>query len=724
VAKKILFLILIFLVRSQAGHASHIYGGELLYKHVSGLQYKVILYLYGDCSGQSFPSLFVDATIPKVYVLDGNSLLDSIALNRDTIGVDISPVCPDQMGNTTCNGGTLPGVKKFVFSQVITLPAPSANWRFVFPGGMHASIAGRSNKITNIPAPGNTQIQLEAMLNNISGGNNSPIYTTKPTPYYCTNVEAQYNQGADDADGDSLAFRLVAAVKGVTYYPLMGMPVSYLFPATATAPILTDSGNFSFNQYNGQLTFTPNSVQDALVDYQVQEYKHGVLVGTSVREMTFIVTDQCQAAPPKAFISAVSGGSAASSSQINMCIGTPHLAFAIAFNNPTGEPANVIANNVPASASVTVAGNNTGAPVANFSWDTDSLPTGTYTTTQTLAYTINVVNQPVLAATQVSATHCINKAIVQLNISQGYLPRMVTITQAGSVVRGYTDTTGIIVDSFVAGDYLITAGSDPSCRTMVNFAIVDSGTLPLSPFNFSYCKNASLDTLQVQPVAPGAVITWFDTDNSATSTPPITNAAVPGTYTWYIQEQYKVCVSDMVTVTSVVHDLPNIDILSRPRTICYGDSIYLKASGGIAYTWTPDELVHTNALGEPYALVREPVTLYVKAVDQYGCFNNDSITYSDIQPCCNFTYPNAFTPNGDGRNDGFKVITYGNMWDYRLTIVNRWGQVVFLSVDPHEYWDGTQHGVPCESGVYFYYFTGRCLVGRSEQHKGDVTLVR
>jgi gliding motility-associated-like protein len=135
-------------------------------------------------------------------------------------------------------------------------------------------------------------------------------------------------------------------------------------------------------------------------------------------------------------------------------------------------------------------------------------------------------------------------------------------------------------------------------------------------------------------------------------------------------------------------------------------------------------MVHFNAMGEPYALVTDPVMLRVKGVDIYGCFNNDSIAYEDIKPCCDFFYPTAFTPNGDGLNDGFRVVPYGNMYDYRLEVFNRWGQRVYLSADPHARWDGTRGGVPCDLGTYFFRFNARCLTGKVEEYHGDVTLIR
>ena len=61
---------------------------------------------------------------------------------------------------------------------------------------------------------------------------------------------------------------------------------------------------------------------------------------------------------------------------------------------------------------------------------------------------------------------------------------------------------------------------------------------------------------------------------------------------------------------------------------------------------------------------------------------------------------------------------------YQLYIYDRWGNKVFYTDDPKQYWDGTYLGIPCDMDTYYYYFNGQCLTGRGEQHKGDVTLIR
>jgi len=65
--------------------------------------------------------------------------------------------------------------------------------------------------------------------------------------------------------------------------------------------------------------------------------------------------------------------------------------------------------------------------------------------------------------------------------------------------------------------------------------------------------------------------------------------------------------------------------------------------------------------------------------------------------------PTAFTPNGDGLNDVFKISVFRPCDRYSLSVFNRWGQMIFEAEDAQEaIWDGTFKGQMAEEGVYVY----------------------
>lgn len=64
--------------------------------------------------------------------------------------------------------------------------------------------------------------------------------------------------------------------------------------------------------------------------------------------------------------------------------------------------------------------------------------------------------------------------------------------------------------------------------------------------------------------------------------------------------------------------------------------------------------------------------------------------------------PNTFTPNGDEHNNIFNpvfVCGYDPL-EYRFEIYNRWGEIVFTSLDAEMGWDGTYNGLPTKEGVF------------------------
>lgn len=69
---------------------------------------------------------------------------------------------------------------------------------------------------------------------------------------------------------------------------------------------------------------------------------------------------------------------------------------------------------------------------------------------------------------------------------------------------------------------------------------------------------------------------------------------------------------------------------------------------------------------------------------------------------CSVYIPNAFTPDGDEHNNVFKV-EYDCPFDsFELSIFNRWGELLYKSVNPDDYWDGTYKSQPVQDGVYVY----------------------
>jgi gliding motility-associated-like protein len=104
---------------------------------------------------------------------------------------------------------------------------------------------------------------------------------------------------------------------------------------------------------------------------------------------------------------------------------------------------------------------------------------------------------------------------------------------------------------------------------------------------------------------------------------------------------------------------------------------------------------------------------------------SSSFTYSVVSPVIDsLKFPNVFTPNNDGLNDDFKVISTGieSIEIFNLEVFNRWGQKVFTTSDPNFLWDGSYRGRNLSSGVYFWIAKWKTVCGSKGNTTGDVLI--
>jgi gliding motility-associated-like protein len=87
--------------------------------------------------------------------------------------------------------------------------------------------------------------------------------------------------------------------------------------------------------------------------------------------------------------------------------------------------------------------------------------------------------------------------------------------------------------------------------------------------------------------------------------------------------------------------------------------------------------------------------------------------------------PNAFTPNGDGRNDTYKPMTHESLVEFHAYIYNRYGQLLYDWTNPDaEGWDGTYRGKPVKEGVYFVLVKAKGADGVEYNIRKDINLLR
>jgi gliding motility-associated-like protein len=160
------------------------------------------------------------------------------------------------------------------------------------------------------------------------------------------------------------------------------------------------------------------------------------------------------------------------------------------------------------------------------------------------------------------------------------------------------------------------------------------------------------------------------------------------------------------------------------------------AGVGGTYQWLyPSGITLSNDLiANPTAIfvpVPEPGTFHpdtnyyklsVIATNQAGCVASDTIKINVfIGPTC--YVPNAFSPNGDAKNNIFRPVPVGINIDY-FRVFNRYGETVFETRQFMNGWDGMYKGKPQPVGAYVWLLKGKDRKGRVVEMKGTVMLVR
>jgi len=115
----------------------------------------------------------------------------------------------------------------------------------------------------------------------------------------------------------------------------------------------------------------------------------------------------------------------------------------------------------------------------------------------------------------------------------------------------------------------------------------------------------------------------------------------------------------------------------------------------------------------------------VKGTDANGCSNYDTVTVlvtkkGDLL----VSLPNAFTPNGDGKNECFGISRYaGLLQNIDFSVFDRWGVRVFHTTNAANCWDGRYKGSMQNAGGFVYILKASTFCGEIFK-KGVVMLLK
>ena len=339
-------------------------GADITYQCQAPGVYRVTLTFFRDCAG---------ITPLSVQRLDYSSASCGVTASINLLPlpggpIDVTPLCPSAV--SACAGGNIGfGIEQYTYTGTLTLPTG--------PGCGSDWVLGWSNccrnyAITTLNGPGNQATYISATLNNLlSPCNNSPVFNNIPTPIVCINQPVIYNHGVTDPDGDDLVFSLVNCEQDPN------VSVGYNAGYNATNPLTTSTG-VTIDPNTGEITFTPSQIQIGVICVLVEEFRNGVKIGETVRDMQFSVIN-CSNTPPVA--SGVNGNSGVF--DIDICIGG-NSCFDILISDPDGDNVTASWNNGIPGGTFAIQNNGTQTPTATFCWQPTVADTGSHFFTVTV----------------------------------------------------------------------------------------------------------------------------------------------------------------------------------------------------------------------------------------------------------------------------------------------------------------------------------------------------
>lgn len=183
----------------------------------------------------------------------------------------------------------------------------------------------------------------------------------------------------------------------------------------------------------------------------------------------------------------------------------------------------------------------------------------------------------------------------------------------------------------------------------------------------------------------------------------------------------RMAVSNVVTMT--VYQTPVIR-LTPDTVIAGGSSMQLNPTitGQIlSYQWNPVNSLSNPYIPDPEAAPAGNTTYELQVIAADGC---SASAKEVVKVFYELRMPNAFTPNGDGKNDQFRAPPALGVGVLRFSVYDRWGSLVFTT-SSNDGWDGNMNGKSQPAGTYVWmieYYNP--LIKKTERKNGTVELIR
>jgi gliding motility-associated-like protein len=713
-----------FMIFAYGARAEHLVGGEIFYECLGNDEYQITLKVYRDCYSSGAP--FDSPANLAIYNSSGDlvSTLQAAYTGSQQLEVIISNPCL-QAPPEVC-------VEEAIYTVNANLP--------FLDGGYHIAYQRccRNQSIVNLinPDAQGSTYYVEIPEIALNSCNSSPSFNNFPPLALCIGDQIGFDHAASDLDSDQLVYSLCTPFHGGTQIDAMpippsGPPYSYIdWGAGYSSNYPIDaSQQLTIDPTTGWLDGVPSQVGQYVVGVCVEEFRNGQLLSVNKRDFQFNVVN-CE--------SNIAAIIPAQDSFHDPCDG-----LEVDFGN----------------SSINAQYYHWDFGVSGMQIDTSDIETPNFLFPDTGSYSVTLIANPgyPCADTTIDIVTVYNDVTVEIQ-SSGELcfdVNEIDFEATGQFGSGATfywefedaspefstdqnpqnivfDTLGTFNVSVIVVEHICSDETDGTIQTYPR---------PDAYFNqdsLAGCAPLGVLLIDSSFSATDYLIEWNLGDgNLAFGSRVLHEYVSPGFYdlelTIWTASGCIDTVSYSIPNAIEVYPVPGGILNAEPDTqFIFDPSFEFDGSQSSAIScqlFPGDGMALSNTSQDCWFEYFYSDTGNFEAImiftDDNGCISSDTVTVR-VEPEVRFWIPNAFTPNEDRINDtwGPKAFGFG---EYEIWVYDRWGKLMFHSLDPLEKWNGTYNNQSNHKpvlGVYSYRILALSVKNQNLKESGHVTILK
>jgi gliding motility-associated-like protein len=272
--------------------------------------------------------------------------------------------------------------------------------------------------------------------------------------------------------------------------------------------------------------------------------------------------------------------------------------------------------------------------------------------------------------------------------------------------------------------------TDNGCTdTAVNVVTVHS--LPDAAFNpVTACLEGGTQFIDSTTLNNASIVSWdwtFSDGGNDTVQDPLYFFPSAGSYDVELVVMSEYGCLDSITQTYSILPGPTAEFTFDPSSAYVFQNVHFtdQSQGDNIisdWDWNFGDATGTSFIQNPDYNYGEGGTYTITLIieDESGCVDT---TYKDINIYLPPLVPNAFSPNNDGSND-ILFVHGGPFIELTFKVYNNWGEVIFVSTNQSDGWDGTYKGADQPVGNYVYTVVAKTEDGKEHTLSGDVQILR